>query len=129
MAPAGVDYDEDDHHDQKEQDQKQEQEQQDCNIMIDVAPGVKMPLRGSVETWSAVEEGNVTVTLCVCCNMDLNCIFDAQLVICPDCLCVSPVDQTEQDSATSTASLMHRHGVGVGIKAEEILRWVMSNSE
>ena len=129
MAPPGVDYDDDHHHDQKEQ-RDQKQKQQDCNIMIDVAPGVKMPLRGSVETWSAVEEGNVTVTLCVCCNMDLNCIFDAQLVICPDCLCVSPVDQTEQQDSNSTASSrIHRHGVGVGIKAEEILRWVMSNSE
>jgi hypothetical protein len=116
----------DDRHDHH-QEEKQEEQAQDCSIMIEVAPGVKLPLRGSAETWSAIEEGSVTVSMCVCCNMDLNCILDAQLVICPDCLCVSPVDQTEQDS-TSSAS-MHRHGVGVGIKGEEILRWVMSNSE
>jgi hypothetical protein len=107
------------HHDQQK-------EQEESKIMIEVAAGVKIPLRGKSETWSAIEEGAVTVTMCVICNMDLNCIFDAQMVICPDCLCVSPVDQTEQDS-TSAAS-MHRHGVGVGIKGEEILRWVMGNS-
>jgi hypothetical protein len=128
-------YDGDDRHhyrqQQEEQQQQQQQQQQDV-IMIDIAPGVKLPLRGRDETWSAIEEGNVTVTMCVCCNMDLNCIFDAQLVICPDCFMLSPVDQTElqgaADDSTTTTPPMHRHGVGVGIKGEEILRWVMSNS-
>jgi hypothetical protein len=103
------------------------QEEQGC-IMIEVTPGVKLPLRGSAETWRAIEEGSVTVAMCSCCKIDLNCVVDAQIVICPDCFVLSPVDQTEQGAADSSTS-MHRRGVGVGIKAEEIRRWVMSNSE
>jgi hypothetical protein len=107
---------------------QEEQEEQGC-IMIEVTPGAdKLPLRGGAETWRAIEEGSITVTMCGYCKMDLNCVFDAQLVICPDCFILSPVDQTEQGTADSTTS-MHRRGVGVGIKAEEIRRWVMSNSE
>jgi hypothetical protein len=104
------------------------QEEQGC-IMIEVTPGVKLPLRGSAETWRAIEEGSVTVTMCCGCKIDLNCVLDAQLVICPDCFILSPVDQTEQGAAESSTSMMHRRGVGVGIKAEEIRQWVMSNSE
>jgi hypothetical protein len=100
------------------------QEEQDC-IMIEVAPGTKLPLRGNAETWSAIEEGSVTITMCISCNIDLNCIIDAQLVICPGCLLLSPVDQTIQGTADATMT-MHRHGVGVGIKAEDVQRWVMN---
>jgi hypothetical protein len=38
---------------------------------------------------------------------------------------LSPVDQTIQGTADATMT-MHRHGVGVGIKAEDVQRWVMN---
>jgi hypothetical protein len=88
--------------------------------MINVGPGVSMPLRGSDETWKAIEDGRVTITSCIFCQIELNCLEDAQLVICPDCTMLSPVDQTEGQENSSFA----RYGVGVGIKPAEIVEWV-----
>lgn len=92
-------------------------------IMIDVAPGVKYPLRGSRETWNAIEEGRVTVTTCMSCNIELQCLADAQLVACPDCTMLSPVDQAS-DNSDNTG----RYGVGVGVKPSDILRWIQLNN-
>jgi hypothetical protein len=93
------------------------------SFMIDVGPGVKMPLRGSDETWEAIEYGRVTITTCISCQIDLNCLEDAQLVICPDCTMMSPVDQTPGPGKVS----YERYGVGVGVKPQEILDWVRGN--
>ncbi len=89
-------------------------------ITIEVAPGIRLPLRGSDETWKAIEEGQVTVTSCISCQQDLNCVLDAQLVVCPDCSMLSPVDQTTQDADSSA----DRYGVGLGVKPADIIRWV-----
>lgn len=86
---------------------------------IEVAPGIRLPLRGTEETWKAIEEGQVTVTTCMTCQQDLHCVLDAQMVVCPDCTMLSPVDQTSQDAE----SLADRYGVGLGVKPEDVLRW------
>ena len=93
-------------------------------IMLEVGPGDFLPLRGSKETWQCIQDGSVTVTMCVACNIELHCIDDAKLVVCPDCCMLSPVDQTD----SSIHSAVQRHGVGVGIKSEDVVKWVMSNS-
>lgn len=87
-------------------------------IMIEVAPGVKLPLRGSDETWKAIEDGRVTITTCIACQIELHCLEDAQLVACPNCTMLSPVDQTNQEDSTA------RFGVGVGVKLEDVIRWI-----
>jgi hypothetical protein len=89
-------------------------------IMIDVAPGVKLLLRGSSETWQAIEEGRVTVTTCMFCNIELQCLDDAQLVACPDCTMLSPVDQAIGHLDNSEG----RYGVGVGVKPADVVRWI-----
>jgi hypothetical protein len=93
------------------------------SIIIEVGPGVSAPLRGSDETWKAIEDGRVTITSCTWCQIELNCLDDAQLVICPDCTMISPVDQT----AGQDNSPCERYGVGVGIKPEEIVKWIKSH--
>lgn len=90
-------------------------------IMIEVGPGVSMLLRGSDETWKAIEDGRVTITSCIYCQIELNCLDDAQLVICPVCTMMSPVDQTDGNDENSSAT---RRGVGVGIKPEDVVEWV-----
>jgi hypothetical protein len=93
------------------------------SLMIDVGTGVKMPFRGSDETWKAIEYGRVTLTTCISCQIELNCLEDAQLVICPDCSMMSPVDQTPGQGNVS----YERYGVGVGVKLQDILEWVERN--
>lgn len=93
------------------------------SIMIEVAPGVNYTLRGSEETWKAIEDGRITVTRCVFCQIEINCLEDAQLVVCPDCTMISPVDQTND----GTDAYITRHGVGVGVKPEDVIRWIQRN--
>jgi hypothetical protein len=67
----------------------------DANLnrtMVEVMPGEYVPLRGSVETWDAVMSGQVKKTACACCCLDLVCVQDADLVMCPGCRIISPAD-------------------------------------
>jgi hypothetical protein len=95
--------------------------------LIEVSPGVYLPLRGSKETWEALLEGRVVVTMCSCCQEELSCIEDAQLVVCSDCWVISPVDQSiagislEDNEADEEC---YSSSVGLGIKASEIGEWL-----
>jgi hypothetical protein len=96
----------------------------DRTIRIEVAPGIELRLRGSKETWAAIKECRITVTSCCCCLAELHCIEDAELVVCPDCWVVSPVDQSiggipiEGDNNESDPS------VSLGVKVEDTIRWL-----
>jgi hypothetical protein len=60
--------------------------------IVEVLPGEFVPLRGTVETWEAVQAGEVTGTICIYCQLALVCIEDADLVMCPGCRVISAVD-------------------------------------
>lgn len=76
---------------------------------IEVSPGIFMELRGSSESWEAVESGKVVVTTCPACALSLRCIQDAECVLCPDCRVVSPIEG---------APVGFRSGLGLGVKLE-----------
>lgn len=78
-----------------------------------------MPLRGAKETWDAIGEGRITITNCLTCQMELNCLDDALMVICPDCTMISPVDQAGDGPEGNKG-----YGVGVGVKPEEVIKWL-----
>ena len=61
------------------------------HTVIEIAPGLSSPLRGSGETLLAIKNGNTTETTCLCCSRNLRCIADAAYVICPDCRVVNQV--------------------------------------
>lgn len=63
---------------------------------IEIAPGEYMPLRGSVETMDAVNNGSATQVACLACGIELQCVPDADLVICPDCRVLSPTIPQDQ---------------------------------
>ena len=65
----------------------------ETRTMVEIVPGEFVPLRGSGETWQAIQTGNVTRTTCSCCSLDLMCISDADLVMCPGCRVISPVER------------------------------------
>jgi hypothetical protein len=78
---------------------------------VEVAPGKYMLLRGSAETVEAVESGKASVVSCFACEAALWCVPDADLVLCPDCRILSPID--------SKPSSQHGvGGVGLGMKVD-----------
>jgi hypothetical protein len=95
-------------------------------VQVEVAPGHYMPLRGSDETMYAIEMGYSRTVTCFACQAHLSCVPDCELVICPDCRVLSPVDaftveddrkmehgHRSDESACSSAII---GGVGLGLK-------------
>jgi hypothetical protein len=96
----------------------------DGTIRIEVAPGIELRLRGSKETWAAIKESRITVTSCCCCLTELHCIEDSDLVVCPDCWVVSPVDQSIGGIPIEGDSNESDPRVGLGVKVEDTIRWL-----
>jgi hypothetical protein len=91
---------------------------------VEVAPGVFLPFRGAAETWQAIKYGCTTPTSCQHCQADLHVIEDAEHIVCPDCWMVGPVEQRMGDIPLEFDGTSDNHGLGLGVKADEILQWV-----
>ena len=107
--------------------------------IIEVAPGISLPLKGSNETLEAIYDGRVTIARCCCCRLHLHCIDVADLVICPDCYVLSPIDISDSiaqnsyvdgDGGNSTCAVVVDEDqlrcqkytcVGLGFKTKDIL--------
>jgi hypothetical protein len=107
--------------------EEKESEVEESMMMIEVAPGLKLPLRSS-GTWDAIMEGRITVTKCTCCGYELACIDDANLVVCGDCWVFSPVDQDMTSLSMEAEDPKSRLSVGMGVRTEEIFEW-LTNQE
>ena len=84
-------------------------------IQIEIMPGLEVPLRGSAETKEAIRRGTVTNAECMQCTKTLNCIDDAEYVLCPSCRCVSPVGGFSHPRRGS-------FGVGLGFESHMVCR-------
>ena len=80
--------------------------------VMEIAPNLFVPYKGSHETWEAVQRGEFTVTTCFACCLQLVVIDTAEFLVCPDCHTVSPL------SYSGDGSHVERSGVGLGIKRE-----------
>jgi hypothetical protein len=61
-------------------------------VLVEIAPGLSVPLRGAHETMRAMQtENGITETTCVCCTARVRCIANAMYVICPTCRVVNQV--------------------------------------
>mmetsp|Transcript_12736 Transcript_12736/g.18732 ORF Transcript_12736/g.18732 Transcript_12736/m.18732 type:complete len:267 (-) Transcript_12736:889-1689(-) len=60
--------------------------------LIEVFPGVEMPLRGSQETQYAIQKDYIMHVHCMDCTLELSCVRNSQYVLCPLCHCVSPLE-------------------------------------
>lgn len=91
-----------------------EQQQQNSPLstyqqMIEILPGVEVPLRGSIETQEAIEAGFLAGTIiCSECTLQIDCIRDAAYVLCPLCHALTPVDSPASKLTKS------QYGVGLG---------------
>jgi hypothetical protein len=89
-----------------------------ANLQLEIAPGVFALVRGSDETWNAIERGFSSNVECFVCSTSLICIADADYVLCPDCRVVSPTGAEEKKMPASSSVFYqyHRGGVGLGLK-------------
>lgn len=83
-------------------------------IQLEIEPGIFAPLRGSNETWNAIQEGDSIHVSCFCCSASLLCIADADYVLCPECRVVSPTDAGNRK--VPAGRRRHRGGVGLGLQ-------------
>jgi hypothetical protein len=81
-------------------------------LMIQVYPGLSLPLRGSNETQPAISTGFICALLCLECTLQIFCIKDAEYVICPLCHFVTPLE-------FMGLRLPNSHGVGLGFQSTE----------
>jgi hypothetical protein len=84
-------------------------------MLIQVAPGIQAPLRGSDETWEAIKQDFYVPGMCLSCDITLFVIQDAAYVLCPDCHCVNIMEGDFVDRIAA--------GVGLGFKYDDLMRW------
>jgi hypothetical protein len=87
-------------------------------LEVEVAPGVFLPLHGSQETLSSMQEGQLVSCACFACTLTIMCVPQASYVLCPDCRVVSPVERSADPTITKLAATLSG-GVGLGMKLEE----------
>jgi hypothetical protein len=93
---------------------------QNSTLQLEISPGIFAPLRGSDETFNAIERGFSSNVDCFVCSTALICIADADYVLCPECRVVGPTGAAERKSPpTSGFNQPHRGGVGLGLKARQ----------
>lgn len=61
-------------------------------LQVELLPGRFVPLIGSEETWQAFCADNVIDIECTSCQTFLYCKNTAEMVLCPDCRMISPID-------------------------------------
>ena len=86
--------------------------------VMEIAPNLFVPYKGSQETWEALQTGDFTVTTCFACTLPLVVMDTAEYLVCPDCHTVSPLSYSSSTSSGSSIATPARCGVGLGIKRE-----------
>jgi hypothetical protein len=89
-------YSDEHHHDQQQPQQN----------VIEVSPGLFLTLRTSQETIQAFTTGTAVKIKCLLCPLQLYCVPDCEMVLCPDCRILVPLEQPHPQS----------YGVGLGLK-------------
>ena len=89
-------------------------------------------LRGSEETWNAIGHGDYARVNCEACCAKLFCVVDADMVICPDCRCISAVHdvvQRRKPNEITEESKVNDVGLGVLVDGLEQQAHSSSNAE
>jgi len=86
--------------------------------VIEVCPGLSVPLRGKDATKAAVADNFCTNLACFGCERRLHCIANARYTICPRCRIICPI---EEDSFQGEL-VQDRWGLGLGMMDEEFFQ-------
>jgi len=97
------------------------------HLQVEICPGHYAALRGSEETWGAIQRGFCSNVNCFNCGLALVCIADAEYVLCPECRVVSPVLIEEEPLMDCKIPARNsygqqpafRGGVGLGLRARQ----------
>lgn len=79
-------------------------------LLLEVAPGLEVRLRGSAETRRAIRKWEIVRVNCLECTVQLHCINNAEYLLCPLCRCVSPLRIVMELAPDA-------HGVGLGFQS------------
>jgi hypothetical protein len=85
------------------------------NVLIQVAPGVRVPLRSGSETWQAIIDDFYVPCPCLGCSTTLFVIQDAAYVLCPCCRSISPMEGQFVNLFVA--------GAGMGFTFDDLTRW------
>eukprot|EP00934_Nitzschia_sp_Nitz4_P008566 Nitzschia sp. Nitz4//scaffold133_size116822//51475//52287//NITZ4_003804-RA/size116822-processed-gene-0.30-mRNA-1//1//CDS//3329535387//8556//frame0 len=96
-------------------------------IQVDEDSDKTVPLRGAHETWQAIRYDCILQTECPCCQTPLHVLEDAEYVVCMDCWQVSLVQEAVAGIPLEGDDLNDKFGVALGIKSEEVLRWIQGS--
>jgi hypothetical protein len=89
--------------------------------MIEVKPGIAVPLKGCEETWKAFCRGKVTETECSSCQTFLYCVATATVVLCPCCHFLSHVGGNDDEGQQHSDEGEGEGGdVGIGLTVEDV---------
>lgn len=97
-------------------DDEDHQCQQQHLHMVEIIPGLSVPLRGSAETRKAVQNDFFAPLLCQGCSAEYLCIADASYALCPYCQIMNPM----MDNIFEGRSLNKRYGLGLGFTYEAL---------
>jgi len=87
-------------------------------VLIEIFPGVREPLRRASETVEAVAVGFYSSVYCMACGaLDLHAISDVQYFVCPTCRTVCPVE----GDCIFLGRRLPRHGLGLGFDTENLV--------
>ena len=89
--------------------------------MVDVVPGLSVPLRGSVAAKAAVAHHWYTTINCFGCATAIHCIADVSYTICPHCRIISPVDEKHFQGE----EMRRRWGLGLGFTDDDLFQMQM----
>ena len=107
------------------QSREKDRERQTPRPLVEVSPGVSLPLHGTNETLKALREGKLARSHCFVCDTDIYCVRSANFVLCPCCRVVWPMGTCSSDQPTGNSGSEYSSigGVGLGITSEELREW------
>jgi hypothetical protein len=101
---------------EKETKESQEVEEKYTD-MVELEPGVSLPLRSYGSTFRAILTGKTTTATCFGCQQTLTTPSDVAFVICSDCwVCVALDQPSDADPS--------KRSIGLGVKDEGIANWL-----
>jgi len=104
-------------------------QQDDEDLVVEVSPGVLIPLMSAQDTWKAIQAGRIMVSTCLVCQEELTSADSVQFVTCSDCWSINAIHQVKRNTAKvederTTESHEKKQVLGVGVKNHEIVQWI-----
>lgn len=79
---------------------------------VEISPDYWVALRGSAETWHALERGFSREVQCPCCSERILVIQDAALALCPECRTIIPINPNGNGLGLGAKAVHNRRLVG-----------------